>query len=971
MDIDQVTHGFRLLRKTRIEEVDSTAYLFSHEKSGARLFFLENEDDNKVFSISFRTPPVDDTGVAHIVEHSVLCGSRKYPLKEPFVELVKGSLNTFLNAMTYPDKTMYPVASRNDKDFQNLMDVYLDAVFYPVMRENPQVLMQEGWHYELAEESAPLTYSGVVYNEMKGALSSPDDLLESRIMTSLFPDTTYGKESGGDPAAIPSLTQEAFIGFHSRYYHPTNSYIFLYGNLDIEEKLAYLDEAYLSRFDRIEIPSHIERQKPFSAQQTLRAPYPIGAEESPEEKTFLALNWLTGDALDMKTMMGLEILEHALLRTQAAPLRKALIDARLGKDVDSNFENDILQPFFSVIINSSEEDRAERFQQVTRESLESLVKNGIDRTLLEASINLLEFRLREADFGSVPKGLFYGIHIMRSWLYDGEPEAALLYEGLLAEMKKGLDTRYFEGLIKTYLLDNPHNSFVVLYPDAKLGERRDKELADRLAKVKASMSKEELTEVIASAQALKERQQEPDSEEALKTIPVLSLSDIRKKIYDLPLEEREIGGTKVLLSDVETNGIAYLTLYFDVSTVPQKDLCYLYLLSDLLAMVDTEAHGYANLSNLQNLLTGGITCDLVAFWTKGNPDSCVPKLRIKVKALVEKLPQVFDLLAEILTKSVFTDEKRIHELIEQEQASIELGLQRAANQIVASRISSYLTDAGAYADVGSLPFYAFLKDFQKDLAGNLKKLQQVFAAILPRAINKNGLITSITLPGSSYDAFRGPFDKLLAAFSAEKFEAEPYLFPCEAKNEGLMSASQVQYVGKGANFMRLGYSYTGTMSVLSTILRYDYFWTKIRVQGGAYGAFTNFTQNGMLYFGSYRDPHLTETLEVFDGTAAFLKDFEVSDREMDKFIIGTMSGVDSPLTPKMKGDAAASCYIRGITDADRQKTRDEILSTRQQDIRALSPLVDACMREEVLCVFGGEEAVKSVRDVFGEIKNAL
>lgn len=971
MNIDQVIHGFRLLRRTRIEEVDSTAYLFSHEKSGARLFFLENDDDNKVFSISFRTPPADDTGVAHIVEHSVLCGSRKYPLKEPFVELVKGSLNTFLNAMTYPDKTMYPVASRNDKDFQNLMDVYLDAVFYPVMRENPQILMQEGWHYELADEAAPLTYSGVVYNEMKGALSSPDDLLESRIMTSLFPDTTYGKESGGDPVSIPDLTQEAFIAFHSRYYHPSNSYIFLYGNVDIEEKLGYLDEAYLSHFDRIEVPSHIERQKPFTAQETLRAPYPIGAEEIPEDKTFLALNWLAGDALDMKTMMGLEILEHALLRTQAAPLRKALVDARLGKDVDSNFENDILQPFFSIIINNSEENQAEHFQQVTRETLESLVKNGIDRTLLEASINLLEFRLREADFGSAPKGLFYGIHIMRSWLYDGEPEAALAYESLLKEMKAGLDSHYFEGLIQTYLLDNPHNSFVILYPDAKMGERREKELAERLAKVKASMSPEEISSVIASAEALKERQQTPDTEEALKTIPVLSLSDIRKKIYELPLEEQELGGTKVLLSDVETNGIAYLTLYFDVGAVPQKDLFYLYLLSDLLAMVDTEAHGYGDLSILQNLLTGGIASDIVAFWTKGDPDSCAPKLRVKVKALVEKLPQVFDLLAEILTKSVFTDEKRLRELIEQEQASIELGLQRSANQIVAARISSYLTDAGAYADVGSLPFYAFLKDFQSDFPKGLKKMQEVFVSILPRAINRNGLLTSITLRKDHYDAFRAPFAKLLAALPSEHFDAEPYLFPCEAKNEGLMSASQVQYVGKGANFMRLGYDYTGAMSVLSTILRYDYFWTKIRVQGGAYGAFTNFTQNGMLYFGSYRDPHLTETLEVFDGTADFIKGFEASDREMDKFIIGTMSGVDSPLTPKMKGDAAASCYIRGIKDEDRQKTRNEILSTRQKDIRALSPLIDACMKENVLCVFGGEEAVKGAKYVFGEIRNAL
>ena len=403
-DIDRI-HGFKRLKKVAIPETDSVAWTFEHEKSGARLFFLQNDDDNKVFSISFRTPPVDDTGVAHIVEHSTLCGSRKYPLKEPFVELVKGSLNTFLNAMTYPDKTVYPVASRNDKDFQNLMDVYLDAVFYPVMRENPQVLMQEGWHYEIEKPDEPLTYSGVVYNEMKGALSAPDDLLESRIMASLYPDTTYGYESGGDPEAIPQLTQEQFVAFHGRYYHPSNSYIYLYGDMDIEEKLAYLDEEYLSKFDRIPVPSHIDRQPAFSKLVRQSELYPVSADDEIVEKTFLSLNWVVGESLNSKDMMGLEILEHALLRTAAAPLRKVLIDARLGKDVDSNFEDDILQPYFSIVINNAEADRAERFYTLVMDTLRKLADEGLDRTLMEASINLLEFRLREADFGSAPQGL--------------------------------------------------------------------------------------------------------------------------------------------------------------------------------------------------------------------------------------------------------------------------------------------------------------------------------------------------------------------------------------------------------------------------------------------------------------------------------------------------------------------------------------------------------------------------------------
>ena len=971
MDIHTNVHGFTLQRKTQIPETDSTAYLFTHEKSGARLLFLENDDDNKVFSIAFRTPPVDDTGVAHIVEHSVLCGSRKYPLKEPFVELVKGSLNTFLNAMTYPDKTMYPVASRNAKDFQNLMDVYLDAVFYPNMKQDPQILMQEGWHYEIESADQPLAYSGVVYNEMKGALSSPDDILESRIMASLYPDTTYGYESGGDPEAIPSLTQEMFSSFHDRYYHPSNSYIYLYGDMDIEEKLAYLDAEYLSHFDCIPIPSHIEEQKPFDAMRRNNYTYPISAEESTEEKTFLALNWIVGKSLDMKDMMGLEILEHAILRTQAAPLRKALIDAKLGKDVDSMFESDILQPFFSIIVNNSEESRADAFCDTVTKTLERLADEGLDHTLMKASINLLEFRLREADFGSAPKGLVYAIRAMKSWLYDGEPEAALYYETILQQMKDGLESGYFEDLIRRYLLNNQHRTLVVLRPDTEMTARREAEQEKHLAAKKNTMTEAEIAACIEATRALKERQQSPDTPEALSTIPVLSLSDIRREAYPLPLEERAVGTAKVLLSNVETNGIAYVNLLFDVSTVPQDKLPYLYLLGDLIGSVDTEVRGYADVANQQNLVTGGLSFDVAGFSRKGDPDSLTPKFCVRMKVLTEKLAEGMALVGEILTKSLYADEKRIRELIEQEEASIELSLQRSANQIIATRISSYVTRVGAYATAGGLPFYHFLKAFQNDFAANHAKMQQVFAELLPIVFNRNNLLVGLTMEEKDYAAFETPFKALLDTFSANAYPAQAYAWELKAKNEGLTSSSRVQYVGKGANYIRLGYHYTGSMLVLATLLRYDYFWTKIRVQGGAYGAFTNFHRNGTLFFGSYRDPHLTQTLDVFNATGDYIRNFDATEREMDKFIIGTMSGVDAPMTPKMKGEAAMTCYLHGVTLADRQKARDEVLATRQADIRALAPLVTACMKENVLCVFGGEEKIRAASDVFGEVKPAL
>ncbi|MBQ1510610.1 MAG: insulinase family protein [Selenomonadaceae bacterium] len=967
MKINDVVHGFRLLKTQTIPEADSEGFEFVHEKTGARLFYLKNEDDNKVFSIAFRTPPTDDTGVAHIVEHSVLCGSRKYPLKEPFVELVKGSLNTFLNAMTYPDKTVYPVASRNDKDFRNLMDVYLDAVFYPAIYETPEILMQEGWHYEIEDAAEPLEYSGVVYNEMKGALSSPDDLLESRIMASLYPDTTYGYESGGDPEAIPSLTQEMFLEFHRKYYHPSNSYIYLYGDLDIDEKLAYLDGEYLSRFDRIPVPSHIERQKPFSEMKRLTEKYPCGAEEDTKEKTFLSLNYIVGDALDTEDLLGLDILNHAILRTPAGPLRRALVDAELGKDVDSDFEVDLLQPMLSIIINSSEKDRADKFYNVVMDTLRKLAKEGIDRTLMEASINLLEFRLRETDFGSAPKGLVYGLRSLRSWLYDGDPAAPLYYEDLLARMKKGLDDGFFEGLIEKYLLDNPHRTLLVMEPSKTMAAEREKAVRDLLASRKAELDTGALERIICDAKRLKERQQSPETEEALATIPLLYLSDIRKEPYEYPLEEREEAGAKILFSDMETNGIAYLNLYFDTSRVPQEKLFYLYLLADLIGSVSTKSHSYQELGKLQDLHTGGISYDAGVNTKKNEPDSFQPLFKVKAKALIGKLPELVSLLSEIFTESQFTDRKRVKELLEQTQVTIEMNMQRSAHSLVAGRIAGYLSRAGRYAEEGGLPMYRFIKDFLAHFDERFPALQSIMEELMEQVFHKKNLVVSVTLKEKDYPAFAGVLPKLVNGLSSKEFPSVEYHWNLERANEGLMSSSRVQYVGKGANFMKLGHPFTGSMHVLETLLRYDYFWTRIRVQGGAYGAFTNFSRNGMMFFGSYRDPNLKETLKVFDETVDYLKNFNVSDREMDKFIIGTMSNIDMPLTPKMKGNVAAECWLKGITLADRQKSRDQILSTRQQDIRDLAGTVEDCMKENNLCVFGNEEKLKENKECFGKL----
>ena len=970
LNIGEELNGFRLKNFSTVEEIGAKTYEFEHSKTGAKLFFAETDDDNKVFYIGFRTPPKDDTGVAHIVEHSVLCGSKKYPLKEPFVELVKGSLNTFLNAMTYPDKTVYPVASRNAKDFRNLQDVYLDAVFNPAMLTTPEILMQEGWHYEIENVDAPLTYSGVVYNEMKGALSSADDILGSKLLHETFPQNCYGFQSGGEPEAIPTLTQEKFIAFHKKFYHPSNSFIYLYGDLDIAEQLAYLDREYLSKFEKIEVDSAIDFHPAFTEMKRVAEVYPIGAEENSAEKSFLSLNLVVGDTLDTLTNLGLEILTHALFSSPAAPVRKALIDSGLGKDVEAGMEDDLRQPTFTITMTGSEVDRVEKFYSLLTAELQKLVDNGIDKTLLQASINLMEFRLREADFGLAPKGLIYGLRLLKTWLYGGDPNAYLRYEDDLAAIKRGLDENYFENIIKKYFLDNPHKVLMTLAPDKTFAKKRDDAQAAKLAEIKSTLTPAQLDEIISTTKKLKIRQQSPDSPEALKTIPILKREDLRKEAEHLPLQFRDLDGTKILFSNIDTHGIIYLTFYFDALKVPQEKIFHAYLLTSLLGNVDTKKHSYEELAILTNLNIGGFGATIRADAEKNKPNSFEPRLRVFVKALKSKLAEMTDILAEIFNETIFTNKKRIRELIEQDVIGFELNLQGMAPTIVAAQLASYRSKTGAYNAAGYIPYNKFLKNLLADFDANFDKLVADLNDVRNRLVNRNGLIISVTSPDELYKNFAPTLQKLLKSMTIDEFKREHYTFPCKPKNEGLYTQSRVQYVGKGANFIELGHEYKGTLSILETILRYEYFWTKIRVQGGAYGAFSSFTRAGNLFFASYRDPNLEKTLATFDGTADFLEHFDVSDREMDKYIIGTLSKSDKPLTPSIKGQLAADFCLRNITYADRQKARDEILSARQEDIRALSKLVGDSMKQNNLCVFGNEAVLKEHAEIFGEVKSA-
>lgn len=968
--VGDVICGFCLRECREIKEINSVGYLMEHKKSGAQLLYLKNEDDNKVFSISFRTPPSDDTGVAHIVEHSVLCGSRKFPLKEPFVELVKGSLNTFLNAMTFPDKTMYPIASRNDKDFHNLMDVYLDAVFYPSMHEEREILMQEGWHYEL-DENDELIYRGVVYNEMKGALSSPESVLDQKIMESLFPNTTYGYESGGEPDAIPNLTQEGFLSFHRAYYHPSNSYIFLYGDCDIEEKLAFLDEAYLSKFSRQEVDSKVAYQPLFDAPCEVCESYPISAGEEKTDKTFLSLNYIVGEAKEAETVLAMQILAHLLLKSQAAPLKKALADAGIGKDVNGSVTDSLLQPTLSIWLSGANKEDAPQFIEVVKSTLREMIAQGIDKELIEASINLIEFKLREADFGRTPKGLIYGINVMNSWLYDESPFIYLEYEEALKNIKTALHTDYFERLIDERILRNTHETMVALVPEAGLAERKAGELREKLARYKETLSVEQLEQIREDAKKLALRQETPDSPEALATIPLLAREDLNAVEPILPCAEKTECGVKVLHHAIPTNKITYLTMYFDASVLHQEDLLYGYLLVELLGKVDTENYSYESLANRINLETGGIGYDLLAYAVEDGSREYDPRLRVKGKVLTEKIGRLTELMAEILTTSRFDDAKRMKELIGRIRENLSMYLLKNGHSIAIERALSYVSAVAQYNACGIVPLFDFVDHLDKNFDSQKELLAEKLRAVAKQLFRKDGLVVSVTADEDDYATFRAAWQVLDRSLADAVYPVAQYHYSFDKKNEGLMTAGKVQYVVKGANFRALGYKYTGSLKVVETILKYDYLWNKIRVQGGAYGALAQFRRNGNMILGSYRDPNLAETVAVFDTTDDYLSDFVVDEREMTKYIIGTMSGLETPLTPTMKGDAAAECYLRGITHNDLQRERMAILNTTQEDIHQAGELIRKAMAENCLCVVGSEEKIRENEAMFGSIASLM
>ncbi len=966
---------YRIVKKKDMPDLNSKGYLLQHIRSGARVFIVSNDDKNKVFYIAFRTPPVDSTGTPHILEHTVLCGSKKYKAKDPFIELAKGSLNTFLNAMTYPDRTVFPVASTNDKDFANLSDVYMDSVLHPAIYDNKKIFQQEGWHYELMSEKDELKYNGVVYNEMKGAYSTPDDVLDRYILSSLYPDTAYALESGGDPEEIPELTYEKFLEMHKKYYHPSNSYIYLYGNSDMVERLTWLDKEYLSHYKQEKIDSALERQDPFTKTVDFEKTYAFSDSESTLHNTYLSYNCVIKDNLDARLYVAFSILQYALLESPGAPLKQALLDARIGQDIESSYENGILQPYFAVIAKYADVSDKDKFLRTIRKTLTDIVKNGINKKTLLAGINYYEFRYREADFGSYPKGLMYGLQSLDSWLYkENDPFMHIEQNATYAFLKKEVenDTRYFEGLVEKYLIDNPHSSVVLLKPEKGLTAKREKAVAKKLMKLRSSLTPEEVKQIIEDTKALKAYQEEPSTEEALKTVPLLEISDIDKAAHPFKNEIKKVSGTPLLHHDVQTNGIAYLSLMFSAQAVPERLVPYLGLLASVLANVDTASHKYEDLNSEINLRTGGMAVIPSTYPYLKSDGDFDQELEVRTKVFEKNISDFVELAEEILFTSDFSDDKRLREILRMIKSRMQTSLVAAGNATASQRALSYISEAHYYGEkLHGVDFYRFIDDLEKNFETKVKSLKSGLQETLDILLHRDNLMLDVTGSEEMAESFGRCAESLIGKLSDEKSGVTDFDFELVKKNEGYRTASQVQFVAKAGSFKKHGLPYRGELKVLRVIMGYDYLWNNIRVLGGAYGCGSAFMRNGVAYFSTYRDPHLKNSISVFSKASDYIRKFDASDRDMTKFIIGTISDMDTPLTPKAEGVRSLGAYMMGLTFEDVQKERDDVLSCSKTKIRKLADYIDAVISDEILVVVGSESKIDLNRDIFGKVDNLL
>ena len=959
----KIVHGFELLKDENIVELQTRAKLYRHVNTGAELLSLINNDENKVFGIAFRTPVSDSAGLPHILEHSVLCGSRKYPVKEPFVEILKGSLQTFLNAMTYPDKTCYPVASQNVRDFYNLIDVYLDAVFYPNI--SPFIFQQEGWHYELGKPEDSLKYKGVVFNEMKGAYSSPGSLVAEYSQQSLFPDNTYGFDSGGDPEIIPSLRFEQFREFHSKYYHPSNARVFFCGDDDPDERLRLVNK-YLKDFEKMDIDSTIKLQKRFDHPKRIVHYYTSGEEEAAQLKGMIIVNWLLSETIDARTNMALHILNYILLGMPGSPLRKALIDSGLGEDIAGvGLEDELRQMFFSVGLKGTNVEKADIVEKLILDTLTGLARDGIDPQTIEAAINTIEFRLRENNTGSYPRGLILMLRSLTTWLYDSDPVALLNFESHLKAIKTRTteDKTFFEDLIDRFFVRNTHRTTVILKPDSDLREKKEVAEKEKLAEIRNKMTSDQLQSVIDNTRELNKMQETPDLPEALAKIPVLNLPDLDKKNKTIPLTLSDQKGARILYHNLSTNGIIYFDMGFDMRTLPQKYISYVSLFGRALLQMGTEKEDFVKLSQRISRKTGGVHPASFTSVIK-NSNNTAAWLFLRGKVMQNQLDELLSIIKDILLSPRLDNRERFRQMVLEEKARYEQGLVPSGHQIVNTRLRSHFSEAGWLGEqMSGISYLFFLRQLAEDVDKDWPAVQTALEEMLQILVNRKSMIVNVTTDDNGWShaepRVRGFLDELPAAPSNTE-EWSPRYFD---DFEGMTIPAQINYVGKGANLYELGYKFHGSVHVISKYLRTTWLWERVRVQGGAYGAFCLFNSlSGVLTFLSYRDPNLVKTLEAFDKTTEFLRNIDLSREELAKGIIGAIGDIDAYMLPDAKGYTSMLRYLNGTNDEDRQRMRDEVLSTTADDFRAFADVLEGVKDNGLVKALGSkgaiEEAVK-------------
>ncbi len=967
LECGKVYHGFTLIKEEKLDDIHATGYLFSHKKSGARLCYLATKDNNKVFSATFRTPPENNCGTPHILEHSVLCGSEKYGAKDPFNELAKGSLNTFLNAMTYADKTLYPIASCNEKDFRNMMDVYLDAVFHPNIYKKKAIFLQEGWRYEHTETGRAVT--GVVFNEMKGALSDPESRLSDIIAQSMFGNTTYGFESGGVPAEIPDLTYEDFLDFHRKCYHPSNSYLYLYGDMDILSCLQHIDEAYLSHYTvSQDLPTIQETVVP-NPNCTIRATYPAEEGETDFDKGYFAYNFKVGKCTNLKDIMAMQILGYLLLETNASPLKNKLRDADICEEAEGFFDSSTYEMVYSIIAKKGNANHFTNFCKIVEDTLSELAETGFDDNLLEGSLKKFEFLLREEDYGSRPKGLVYHTQQMKSWLHDKDPFAPLHPLQIFTELKEEIQKGYLQTFIKTHLLEHKDKTKILFLPEEGLQKREDDDFRDKMATRIAKMTPDELAVLDEDAKALAEFQNTPDTPEFLAQIPLLQREDIDPKVRKVSWEERTCGTQPYLYVPMDTQGLLYIQLLFPAS-LPWELIPYTGLLTEILGKVDTAQTDFTELSSKIDRIFGGFACSNDIYSKNAETYSAFAAVNFKV--LSEDLQKAFAFVEEILTSSDYTAVESLKKIIKSALLKGEIYFQNYAHQAAISRSRGAISTGAAIKEQTSgIDYHRFLKETAQKLETNPKEVISTLQKTAKLVFSAPNLKTIVGCDKELLSGFEQDFSFFISRLPQEETPQEILTISGNSRKEAFSLASGVQYNALSWDLEKLGENYSGKLQVLRTVLNLEYLWNQVRVQGGAYGCGCNFQRNGGIYFYSYRDPNLKRTYDIYKELGNQISSFTASEREMTKYILGTINRYDQPKTNTEWIDYAVSLYISGITEEMRQKERTEILETSVADLQQFADFLTEIGKTDNLCTIGNEEKIKADSNLFDSITNLL